>query len=264
APIGYLNNGTGKPKTLDPRTAPLVRKAFEFYGSGRYCLASLSTELTRLGLRRPTGTTLGPNRLSHLLNNPFYTGVIRIKATNETYAGAHEPLVSHQLFERVQKILHRKTNTKSIKHDFQYRRRLVCKACQYSLTGERQKRHVYYRCHTSVCPRTCIREEAVDQVLLETFAKLQFSKQEHEWFRAKLARMKLHHLEERDKIVVALKLHKARVNERLHRLTDGYIDRLIEKELFEQRKSALLTERADIEQRLAAWQAGSHNPADDL
>src|SRR5581483_9216034 len=139
APIGYLNNGGGKPKTLDPRTAPLVRKAFELYASGGYSLLTLSAELTRLGLRRPSGTTLGANRLSQLLNNPFYMGIIRIRAKNETFAGVHEPLVSRPLFERVQKILRGRFNTASIKHDFLYRRRLTCKHCGYSLIGERQK-----------------------------------------------------------------------------------------------------------------------------
>ena len=34
APIGYLNQGGGKPKTPDPERAPLVKEAFELYGTG--------------------------------------------------------------------------------------------------------------------------------------------------------------------------------------------------------------------------------------
>src|SRR2546429_3593635 len=41
APLGYLDQGKGKPKELDPVRAPLVRKAFELYGSGRYNLDTL-------------------------------------------------------------------------------------------------------------------------------------------------------------------------------------------------------------------------------
>lgn len=33
APIGYVNNGGGKPKTLDPLRAPLVKLAFEHYST---------------------------------------------------------------------------------------------------------------------------------------------------------------------------------------------------------------------------------------
>src|SRR6185503_14604682 len=41
APIGYLDQGKGKGKVPDPVTAPLVRKAFELYASGRYNFTSL-------------------------------------------------------------------------------------------------------------------------------------------------------------------------------------------------------------------------------
>src|SRR5580698_6843740 len=56
APFGYLNNGSAKPKTPDPKTAPLVRQAFELYVSGRFNLKTLGKELQRVGLRRPNGS----------------------------------------------------------------------------------------------------------------------------------------------------------------------------------------------------------------
>src|SRR5690348_10759918 len=36
APLGYLDMGKAKPKEPDPAKAPLVKKTFELYGSGRY------------------------------------------------------------------------------------------------------------------------------------------------------------------------------------------------------------------------------------
>ena len=65
-----------KPKTPDPKTGPLVRKAFELYSTGRYNLSSLNQELYRLGLARH-GKPIGRNRLSEILNNPFHMGLIR-------------------------------------------------------------------------------------------------------------------------------------------------------------------------------------------
>jgi len=264
APLGYVNNGAGKPKTLDPKTAPLVRKAYDMYSTGRYSLIGLCAELNRLGLRRRGGNQLHPNRMSELLKNPFYFGLIHIKTTNETFTGVHEPLIGRQVFERVQKILQGKTNARSFKHDFLHRRRLACKSCGYSLVGERQKGHVYYRCQVRNCPTMCVREEMVEQAVLEQLARLRFAKNESAWFRPKLAQMKLSNIQEQEKIVTALTLQLAQVVDRLNRLTDAYIDRLIEKDLFEQRKSALLVERTDVEQRLAEWKSGKRNPADEL
>src|SRR5438876_10063276 len=41
APLGYLDTGKAKPKEPDPAKAPLVKKTFELYGSGRYNLDDL-------------------------------------------------------------------------------------------------------------------------------------------------------------------------------------------------------------------------------
>jgi len=37
--------------------------------------------------------------------NPFYIGVIRIKASGESYDGVHQPLIPKSLFDRVQDVL---------------------------------------------------------------------------------------------------------------------------------------------------------------
>jgi site-specific DNA recombinase len=264
APLGYIDNGPGKPKTPDPKTAPLVRKAFDLYGSGRYNLTGLGDELTRLGLRRRGGGKLLPNRVSQLLNNQFYMGLIHVKTTNETFKGVHEPLISARLYDRVQNILHGKVNTRSVKHDFMYRRRLACKTCGYSLIGEQQKGHVYYRCQTADCPTTSIREEAVEKAVLAKFMKIRFSPEERSWFGPKLTQMKLNNAEEQERVIKAIALQLSHLNDRLNRFTDAYVDQLIEKDLFEQRKTALLAERTDLEQRLAEWRTGKYKPADEL
>jgi site-specific DNA recombinase len=264
APVGYLDKGQGQPKAPDPKSGPLVRKAFELYATGRYNLSRLGEELHRLGFRRRNGTGYFPNRLSEVLKNPFYVGLIRIKLTGETYPGVHRPLISRQLFERVQRVLTGKTNTRCIKHDFLYRRRLTCKHCGYSLIAEKHKGYIYYRCQTRDCPTTCIREEVVESAVLAQFARLQFDKKERDWFQPKIAQMRTNGAEEQEKLVGSLSLQLSQLDERLNRLTDAYIDRLIEKGLFEQRKSALLMERADVEQGLAKWRAGKCSPAETV
>ena len=57
APIGYLDNGGGKPKTIDPIRGSLVRKAFELYASGNYSIRSLMREMHNRGLNSQTWAT---------------------------------------------------------------------------------------------------------------------------------------------------------------------------------------------------------------
>src|SRR5882672_3788442 len=51
APVGYRDEGKGKPKSVDSVMAPLVRKAFELYATGTFTLVTLVEELKRGGLR---------------------------------------------------------------------------------------------------------------------------------------------------------------------------------------------------------------------
>jgi len=264
APLGYLDNGAARAKTPDPQTAPLVRKAFELYASGLYNLRTLGRELQNRGLRRRNGSAIPRNRLSDLLNNPFYYGLIHIKKTNQYFSGVHEPLVSKRLFDQVQAVLQGKTNTQAQKHDFLYRRRLSCSTCEYSLIGETHKGFVYYRCQTRQCPRTCVREEAVEEAVITELARLQFSLEERRFLQAELARACENAARQRDEAMTALNLRINQNEDRLSRLTDAYIDRLIDAELFESRKKALLAERRDLDNQLVEWRTNKRDPSAEL
>jgi site-specific DNA recombinase len=123
APLGYRNIGSGKPKELDGKTAPLVRHLFEMYSTGTVNFHDLLAEADRVGLRGRSGKKITMNGLTKFLNNTFYMGLIQIKVAGQSFIGAHEPLVSKALFQRVQDVLHGKTNTRTSRHDFLFRRR---------------------------------------------------------------------------------------------------------------------------------------------
>src|SRR5205823_12383024 len=153
-PVGDVDQGAGKPKMPDPARAPLVRKAFELYATGRHNLDTLGDELFGFGLRNRRGGRVTRTGLSTLLNNPFYIGLIRIRKTGELFQGAHDPIITTSLFNRVKAVLAGKTNVRSERHDFLFRRLIRCVRCGYAMIGESQKGHAYYRCHTKSCPPT--------------------------------------------------------------------------------------------------------------
>lgn len=264
APLGYLDKGKGKPKELDPAKAPLVKKAFELYGSGRFSLDSLVEEMFRLGLRNRRGSRVTKNGLSVILNNPFYLGLIRLRRTGETFPGSHEPLISKSLFDRVQRILAGKTNTHNQRHDFLLRRLLACKNCGYSLIGEKQKGHTYYRCHTKTCPTTGVREEIIAEEVERRLLPLRFSKEERVYFQEKIAELKKSWAKEREDQINALNLKLGQIEDRLSRLTDAYIDRVLDREIFEERKATLLMDRKDLEEKLAQLKENSRSIPDQL
>ena len=256
APLGYLDTGAGNPKKLDPVRAPLIRQAFDLYASGRYGLETLSDEMFLRGLRNSHSHRVNINSWSVILNNPFYMGLIRVRKTGETFDGKHEPLIRKTTFDRVQAVLKGKLQTRTLRHEFVFRRLFRCALCGLHLIGERQKGHVYYRCHTKGCPMTGVREEAIDEATLLTLAPLQWSENEEAYFRDRLDDLKRNWQDEKAELVQGLRFRQDQIAERLNRLTDALIDGVISKEAYEPRKAALLREQKDVEEKRRQIESG--------
>ncbi len=245
APVGYLNNGAAKVKTPDPATAPLVRRAFELYGDGTHSMRTLTTEMRRLGLRSLGGKVLYQSNIERLLGNPFYCGILRVEKTGQSFQGAHEPLISAALFERVQEIKSGRKVKKFTRHNHLYRGLIRCQHCDRSLIGEHQKGHVYYRCHTMGCALNTIREDRVDEAIAAVLSHLSLTPSDLAVAHERLPVLLVSDNEEQEQ--AARKLQVDQVTARLDRLTDLLLDGLIDRDAFQVKKEALLIKQ----QRLA-------------
>jgi len=254
APVGYQNQGPGKLKLLDPVQVPLVRQAFELYATGKYNLRQLSDLMFSKGLRTHKGGKVKQQPMAKLLSNSFYTGIIKIRKTAESFQGNHEPIVPMQLYSRVQDVLTGKTHRKVIKHDFLFRQIFTCKPCQRCLVPERQKTYIYYRCHGKGYPSAMQREERLETAIIEKLKLLEFSQEEKHYFKVKLLNMQQSWQGQQQALVQGLELKLAQLQERFNRLTDAFLDQSLDKQTFEQRKTALLEERCLVQNQLKELQ----------
>lgn len=252
APLGYLNNGGGRPKTVDPQMGPLVRTLFDLYATGRFSLRTLGIEAGRLGLRTRRGKSLRLTQLNDILRNPFYAGVIHIAKTGESFSGVHKPLVSPAMFSRVQGILQGKAPKCAMIHDFLLRRLLTCSYCNHRLIGELQKGRVYYRCQTQGCPTTTVREDVAEAYFVKLLGTMQISSKERQELLDTLNDVRREDLHQREAREQARQLRLANVRAREQRLTDAWIDGLVDRSEFEERKTALLMEHRELEQAAAS------------
>ncbi len=170
APVGYKNDTTTRTIVPDPERAPYVRQLFEWYASGRYSVEDLHQRCVRDGFK-VAGTkadTIPRSKVEYLLKNPFYTGQFRWK--QQLYAGTHEPIVSRELFDRVQVEFasHGRDRGKYRLHEFAFGGLIACGECGYTLTAQRQKgRYVYYKCTNY--GRNCSQGYYREEVLVEQF-----------------------------------------------------------------------------------------------
>lgn len=246
APIGYLDQGKGRPKLIDPERAPLIRYAFDRYGTGMVGLKALRKELQDVGLRSRQRKPLSLASLSLVLNNPFYAGLIRIRKTNETFEGVHEALVPVDVFDRVQTILRGKTVARPLKHDFVFRRLIECQRCGRHLVGELQKGHVYYRCQSDRCKGTILRGIDVDDLIEKRLKLLVGDERELREIGDMVEAEQRHATEGVEQFKAAANLLLAKCDDRRRRLTDALIDGLIDKQTYELRNIPLLSERKTL------------------
>jgi site-specific DNA recombinase len=175
APLGYRNviapNGR-KIIEPDPTLAPIIARIFERYATGQYSLADM-TKMSRTDgmVFRGSNDAVPRATINKILRNRLYTG--DFSWDGKTYAGTHAPLVTRDLWERVQGTLDRKraSRHRKVKHDFAFSGLISCGHCGCSLVGEIKKgRYVYYHCtgYKGKCPEPYTREE----VLEERFAEL--------------------------------------------------------------------------------------------
>ncbi|MBP9792626.1 MAG: recombinase family protein [Flavobacterium sp.] len=135
----------------------IVEKAFEEVAKG---IESVDT--IRKKLKNDYGCKLEKQQFYNMLRNVVYKGCIMIKEYKKEeemmVLGLHEPIVSEQLFNKVQNVLSgRKRNAKLpsvINDDFPIKKNLVCPICGKQITGSKSKgnggHYLYYHC-TSKC-----------------------------------------------------------------------------------------------------------------
>jgi site-specific DNA recombinase len=167
-------------------------------------------------------------------------GIIRIKGVN--FNGGHEPLISPDLFNRVQAIIRGNTNQKVRKHEFKFSKLLSCKGCEYSLIAETQKGLTYYRCHTKGCITKGVRERTIDNRLLNEFAPIQLHPEESVLLDELLKDAENNWVKTQEEMLAAIKLQSGKIEQKLERLTDCYVEGGLDKETYEQRKEILLVE----------------------
>ncbi len=168
APIGYLNTPNKQKgyKTLerDPERFPLVRRLFDLALTGNYSMAQIwNISRKQLNLRTVPRRNIGGEHLSRsaiyaVLGNPFYYGWFEFPLHSGNWnKGAHEPMVTKEEFDRVQKIMGR-SNQPRPRHEermFAFTGLMKCATCGCSITAQAKVKrckngnvhhYVYYNC----------------------------------------------------------------------------------------------------------------------
>ncbi len=257
APYGYLNNRQNKTIEIDPATSKTVKKAFEMFAEGHRSFTEISQFMFSKGMKRLSGKPLHVNQVSAMLVNKFYIGIL--KYADEYYEASHACFIDKPLFDRVQRQVVRIIRPRYKGHDFAFAGLATCGECGATITAEQHikkyngKRFVYYRCTKKLKP--CRQLYVPEGEFTEQARTIVASCSLHEgwkpifeeWAEKKLTEDKLVSESERQN----LESHISETDQKLNRLLDGYLDRVIEPDIYKQKKNELFEEKLKMQEELA-------------
>jgi site-specific DNA recombinase len=182
-PTGYLPSRRTDKKgfaELDLERAPIIKQMFEKIGydnwSGMKTYNWLTNEIKFLP---ESGIKLSLGNFYRLLEKTFYYGVFEFPVgSGKWYKGAHEPIISKELYDLVQKNIQDNCLEKKDKvKEFAFTRLMHCGLCGSGITADEKfkklkdggvNRHVYYKC-TKVRDINCKNEFLNEKDLISQF-----------------------------------------------------------------------------------------------
>jgi site-specific DNA recombinase len=256
APLGYLNQRDSNNKSTlihDPERAYLVRMLFEEYAKGSF---SISGDLVRIarewGLRNKTrkGGALSASQIQHILMNPFYYGVMRIKG--KIYPHSYPPLIGKSLFDQCETVRlgsSRASATRYSEKPFVFRGLIKCAISGRTVTCDLKKgRHVYLICRdpSNASRKLFVAENEVLKQVSAVFGSIQVPES---LLDALLSHMRASHDVEKQfhgDAIAALRRDYDRVQQKLAALLDMRLDKSITQDEYDKKARELKERQAEI------------------
>ena len=230
APLGYRNVAGPDGKKIiepDPETAPIIARLFEWYAAGSFSLREATKKVRAVGLvHRKSGAPVPTSTVHSILRNRLYSG--EFGWNGRRYEGKHQPLVSPELWERVQGVLDDRQANKHrrAKHNFAFSGLIACGHCGCSIVGEiKKQRYIYYHCtgYKGRCEEPYVREEVLERQFSDRLGQLSFDDEALEWVREALHASHADETREHEGAIERLHTEHKRLQSRLDAM---YIDKL--------------------------------------
>jgi DNA invertase Pin-like site-specific DNA recombinase len=180
-PIGYFNRSFAGVKDIiiDPNRGSTMTEMFTRVAENGDSGRTIKKWLDSIGFTTRAGKKLTLSMIYMMLKNPFYYGEFEYPVKSGIwYKGSYQPLITKEIFNKVQKKLSVPAKSKWGSKTFTYKGLLRCANCKASVVGEDRYRqrlvgepkyHIYYHCSRQIdpdCKEPYISEEELERSLL--------------------------------------------------------------------------------------------------
>ncbi|MDE2078939.1 MAG: recombinase family protein [Patescibacteria group bacterium] len=166
---------------LDPKRAVVIRQIFEKVGNEGWSGRQTYKWLCKMGFKTKNGKKLSLANLYIILRNTYYYGEFEYPVgSGNWYQGKHEPIITRELFDKVQANLQDQYIPKTESKEFAFTRLIKCGYCESGITADEKfkklkdggvNRHVYYMC-TGAKDTDCKNRPINEELLIEELGGL--------------------------------------------------------------------------------------------
>ena len=263
APVGCINDVRTKTVIVEKRRSPFVVEAFELYAKGNKRLEDIAIFLASRGILTKSGKQFPKDKIKRMLTNPFYYGHFRY--FGEIHEGKHKAIISKKLFDQVQATLtHRGRPQKGKTTPQIFCGLLRCGSCNMAVTAEhkmkRQKNgnvheYVYYRCTKKrkyiKCTEPAVTEKELTEQLTDVLHSYAMPKSWAEQLEAILNKDERQAEQSSGVFISQAQARLARLQSKLQRLLDGYLDQDIEQNIYRAKQAELMSEKKSLEEQMS-------------
>lgn len=166
---------------LDPERADVIRKMFEKVAYDKWSGRKLHQWMKfDINFKTVGNKNLALSNIFRLLQNPVYYGTFEYpKGSGNWYQGKYEPIITKELFDKVQAQLKRDNIIRQSK-EFAFTKLMVCGLCGSMMSAEEKykplkdgttAKYIYYGCGRAK-DRTCKNPYLREEELIEQMIKL--------------------------------------------------------------------------------------------
>ncbi len=188
APVGYLNSRDEFKHGIiipDPDKKDYIKRCYELYATGLFSYERVSKELAKYGFVDSKGKLYTKKRIEDILKSSVYIG--KVTHNGDIFDGVHEPIISNELFYRVQLMLKGEDIKRPKGLVYTYSNFIKCAKCGYSMVAitkhgaNNSGTYVYYHCSNyskAHQKEKNINETTIDEAMQEVIESFDITEKE--------------------------------------------------------------------------------------
>ncbi len=261
APYGYINDPKLRNISIDPEESKVVKKAFKLFLEDK-TFTEISKYMCGFGMAKKDGKPLKINQIRKMLTNKFYIGIFMY--AGEYHEASHKCFVSKKLFEAVQKHLTETESPRKRKHYFPFIGMARCGECGSGITAESHTKYYkrtdriatynYYRCtkKLGICHQKGVfRQDEFEKQLRDSVSDVTIPGSWGTKWLNWLEKDRENETKLASENAIRLELEQRDIEGKLNKLLDGYLEEIVDSEIYKQKKNELFEQKLKLQEKIA-------------